>query len=121
MALLTPLLQTSTWRTLGVSGLFMISPLTGATSLGIHPSTPTEESITHKAMLFLSIRDISVAVPIILYAMQGKNKEMGMLITAWTVVFGVDTWVAGSGGAAVGCLIGGTVFNLFVGLGLLGC
>ncbi|KAI5206983.1 hypothetical protein E4T38_03533 [Aureobasidium subglaciale] len=121
MALPTPLLQPSTWRTLGVSALFMISPLTGAASLGIHPSTPTEESINHKAMLFLGIRDISVAVPIVLYAMQGKNKEMGMLITAWTVVFGVDTWVAGSEGAAVGGLIGGTVFNLFVGLGLWGC
>lgn len=70
-------------------------------------------------MIFLGIRDVAVAVSLAWFYAEGKTKEMGVLISSWVLVCGVDTWVAREGPDGIGALIAGAVVVGCVGAGLL--
>jgi len=51
----------------------------------------------------------------------GKGKEMGVLVTAWTAVCVVDTWVAKDAWESIAGLCVDGLINVVVELGLLTC
>jgi hypothetical protein len=101
----------------------MLAPAVAAESLGVTPTTPEGRTITEKAMVFLGIRDVAAAAALIWFYTEGKEKEMGVLTTAWTLVCVTDTWVAIQGprgwDKGIWTLCGGAAVVAFVGLGLL--
>jgi hypothetical protein len=130
----THLLSPPTWRYLGLGltttyfalGLLSLArPLAAASSLGVYPKTPEGHAINRKSMVFLGIRDIAVASSVFWFYIEGKSREMGVLISSWLLVCGTDTWVAmeGLGGRrdkGVWVLVAGAVVTGVVGAGLLG-
>lgn len=127
-SLLTP----STWRLIGLGitttvfslgAWAIISPSAAANSLGVVPTTPEGHSINEKAMIFLGIRDLAVGAALFWFYYEGKDKEIGVLLTTWTGVCLVDTWVTTQGprgwDTGVWGLIGGAMAVAFGGLGLL--
>ncbi|OQE33078.1 hypothetical protein PENFLA_c001G10370 [Penicillium flavigenum] len=93
MAFPNRLFTPSTWRFIGLGlsttvlslgGLAILSPSLAAGSLGVNPTTPEGRDITDKAMIFLGIRDVAVAGALFLFYSEGKEKEMGVILTAWT-------------------------------------
>jgi hypothetical protein len=122
----------STWRFIGLGltttvfslgGLALLSPSVAAESLGVIHTTPEGCDITEKAMIFLGIRDIAVAGVLFWFYCEGKGREMGVILTAWTAVCVVDTWVTiqGPRGWDKGAwgLCGGAAVVALGGLGLL--
>ncbi|PKX97948.1 DUF4267 domain-containing protein [Aspergillus novofumigatus IBT 16806] len=100
------LLSRSTWRLVGLGltttvlslgALAIIAPSTAANTLGVVPTTLEGHSIAEKAMVFLGIRDLAAATALFWFYREGKEKEMGVLLTAWTGVCLVDTWVTTQG------------------------
>lgn len=132
MAFPNRLLTRSTWRLVGLGlttavfalgALAILAPPIAAKSLGVIATTPEGRTITEKAMVFLGIRDLAAAAALFWFYREGKDKEMGVLITAWTLVCVTDTWVATQGpkgwDEGIWALCGGAVVVAFVGLGLL--
>ncbi|KAF4202363.1 hypothetical protein CNMCM8927_000234 [Aspergillus lentulus] len=126
------LLTSSTWRLVGLGltttvfslgALAIIAPSTAADTLGVVPTTLEGRSIAEKAMVFLGIRDLAAATALFWFYREGKEKEMGVLLTAWTGVCLVDTWVTTQSprgwDKGVWGLIGGAMVVAFGGLGLL--
>lgn len=74
-----------------LGALAFLSRSVAAGSLGVIPTTPEGRDITEKAMIFLGIRDIAVACALFWLYGEGKEKEMGVILTAWTAVCVVDT------------------------------
>ncbi|KAE8338043.1 hypothetical protein BDV24DRAFT_166743 [Aspergillus arachidicola] len=122
----------STWRLIGLGltttvfslgALSIVAPSTAADTLGVVPTTTEGRNITEKAMVFLGIRDIAVAAAMFWFSREGKDKELGVLLTAWTVVCVVDTWVTIQGprgwDKGVWGLCGGAAVVMLGGLGLL--
>ncbi|OJJ07194.1 hypothetical protein ASPVEDRAFT_46552 [Aspergillus versicolor CBS 583.65] len=122
----------STWHLLGLGltttvfslGAFsLVAPSTAADTLGVVPTTAEGRHITEKAMVFLGIRDIAVAAAMFWFSREGKDKELGVLLTAWTAVCVVDTWVTIQGprgwDKGVWGLCGGAAVVILGGLGLL--
>lgn len=131
MAFPNRLFTRSTWRFIGLGlttivfslgSLALISPSVAASSLGVVPTTPEGREIADKAMVFLGIRDIAVAGALFWFHCEGKGKEMGAILTAWTVVCVVDTCVTIMGPRGwdngVWGLCGGAAVVAFGGLGL---
>jgi hypothetical protein len=132
MAFPNRLFTRSTWRLVGLGltttvfslgALCLVAPSTAAESLGVMPTTPEGSDITKKAMIFLGIRDLAVAAAMFWFSHEGKDKEMGVLLTAWTAVCVVDTGVTIQGprgwDEGVWGLCGGAAVVMFGGLGLL--
>jgi len=132
MAFPNHLLNPSTWRIVGLGlttsmfalgALSIVSPSTAASSLGVIPTTPEGHEVAAKGMVFLGIRDLAAATALSWYALEGKQKEMGVLTLAWTLVCVVDTWVATKGpigwDGGIWTLCAGAVMAAFVGLGLV--
>ncbi|PQE05145.1 hypothetical protein CJF31_00011036 [Rutstroemia sp. NJR-2017a BVV2] len=132
MAFPNRLLTKSTWRLVGLGltttmfglgALSIVSPPVAAESLGVLPTTSEGRTITRKAMVFLGIRDLAAAATLFWFHREGKEKEMGVLTTAWALVCVTDTWVATQGprgwDKGIWTLCGGAVMVAFVGLGLL--
>lgn len=75
-----------------------------------------------KAMQFLGIRDIAVGAALLWFHREGKQKEMGVVLTSWVLVCVVDTWIAAQGprgfDGGIWGLIGGATLMAFVGIGL---
>ncbi|KAL4992957.1 hypothetical protein BDV10DRAFT_180004 [Aspergillus recurvatus] len=122
----------STWRFIGLGlttsvislgALALLSPSTAAGSLGVIPTTSEGRDMTEKAMIFLGIRDIAVGGALFWFYTEEKIKEMGVILTAWTAVCVVDTWVTIHGprgwDKGVWGLCGGAAIVAFGGLGLL--
>ncbi|KAL2782386.1 hypothetical protein BJX66DRAFT_204712 [Aspergillus keveii] len=122
----------STWRLIGLGltttvfslgALCFAAPSTAAEALGIIPTTPEGRDIADKAMIFLGIRDLTVAAAMFWLSRQGKDTELGVLLTAWTAVCVVDTCVTIHGprgwDKGVWGLWGGAAVVMFGGLGLL--
>ncbi|OJJ67717.1 hypothetical protein ASPBRDRAFT_58805 [Aspergillus brasiliensis CBS 101740] len=122
----------STWRLIGLGlttsvfslGVFsIVAPSTAADTLGVVPTTTEGRNITEKTMVFLGIRDIAVAAAMFWFCREGKDKELGVLLTAWTAVCVVDTWITIQGprgwDKGVWGLCGGAAVVLLGGLGLL--
>ncbi|KAH6711343.1 hypothetical protein BKA61DRAFT_692993 [Leptodontidium sp. MPI-SDFR-AT-0119] len=132
MAFPNRLLTNSTWRLVGLGltttifalgSLSIIAPPVAAESLGVIPTTPEGRSITEKAMVFLGIRDVAAAGALFWFYREGKEKEMGVLTLAWTLVCVADTWVATKGprgwDQGIWVLCAGAVVVTFTGLGLV--
>lgn len=132
MAFPNRLLTHSTWRLVGLGltttifalgALAILAPPVAAESLGVTPTTPEGRIITEKAMVFLGIRDLAAAAALFWFYREGKEKEMGVLTTAWALVCVTDTWVATQGprgwDKGIWTLCGGAVVVSFVGMGLL--
>ena len=132
MAFPNRLLTHSTWRLVGLGltttifalgALAILAPPVAAESLGVTPTTPEGRIITEKAMVFLGIRDLAAAAALFWFYREGKEKEMGVLTTAWALVCVTDTWVATQGprglDKGIWTLCGGAVVVSFVGIGLL--
>jgi hypothetical protein len=132
MAFPHSLLSQSTWRQVGLGltttffalgVLALVSPTTAAKSLGVIPTSPEGHEINEKSMIFLGIRDVAVASTLFWFYIEGKNKEMGALTSAWVLVSVIDTWVAANGpngwDNGIWTLCAGTLVTAFVGLGLL--
>ncbi|KAH6689673.1 hypothetical protein F5X68DRAFT_204135 [Plectosphaerella plurivora] len=133
MSFFTSLLAPSTWRHVGLgltSTVFalgawgIISPFGAADALGVKPTSPEGHSIAQKAMIFLGIRDVAVAGALFEFHRTGKQREMGVLFVAWTLVCLVDTWVATKGprgwDRGIWGLCGGAAVVAFVGVGMCG-
>ncbi|KAH7397804.1 hypothetical protein BKA64DRAFT_48112 [Cadophora sp. MPI-SDFR-AT-0126] len=132
MAFPNRLLTPSTWRLVGLGltttifalgALAIVSPATAAESLGVIPTTPEGHEVAAKGMIFLGVRDIAAAAALTWYYYDGKQREMGVLTLAWTLVCVVDTWVATKGprgwDSGIWTLCGGAAVVTFVGLGLV--
>ncbi|CEL03964.1 hypothetical protein ASPCAL05099 [Aspergillus calidoustus] len=132
MAFPNRLFARSTWRLIGLGltttvfslgALCFVKPSTAAEALGVIPTTPEGREIANKAMIFLGIRDLAVAAAMFWFSHQGKDKELGGLLTAWTAVCVVDTLVTIQGPKGwdngVWGLWGGAAVVMFGGLGLL--
>ena len=132
MAFPNCLLSRSTWHLVGLGltttvfslgALSIFAPSVAADTLGVMPTTLEGRSITEKAMIFLGIRDVAVATALFWFYREGKAKEMGILLTAWTIVCVVDTLVTIQGprgwDKGVWGLWGGAVVVAVGGLGLL--
>lgn len=132
MAFPNRLLTPSTWRHvgLGLTGTILglgvwaiVAPPVAADSLGVTPTTSEGRTITEKAMVFLGIRDVAAAAALFWFHREGKQREMGVLTTAWTLVCVTDTWVAVQGprgwDSGIWTLCAGAVGVAFAGLGLL--
>lgn len=132
MAFPNRLFTGSTWRFIGLGltttvfslGVFsVVSPSDAASTLGVVPTTPEGHDIAKKAMIFLGIRDIAAGGALFWLHYEGNGKEMGAILTAWTAVCVVDTWVTILGPRGwdngVWGLIGGAAVVAFGGLGLL--
>lgn len=111
----------TTFFALGALAIF--APTTAAESLGVIPTTSEGHAVNEKSMIFLGIRDVAAASALFWYHHEGKHKEMGVLITAWTLVCVMDTWVATKGpkgwDSGIWTLCGGGVVVALGGLGLL--
>ncbi|KAH8771001.1 hypothetical protein F5883DRAFT_52940 [Diaporthe sp. PMI_573] len=132
MAFPNRLLAHSTWRFLGLGlsttffglgALAILSPPAAADSLGVVPTTPEGTAMAEKGMVFLGIRDVAAAAALFWFYREGKEKEMGVLTTAWTLVCVTDTCVAMQGprgwDKGIWALWGGAGVVAFVGLGLM--
>jgi hypothetical protein len=132
MAFPNRLFTRSTWRLIGLGltttvfslgTLCLVAPPTAAESLGVIPTTPEGRDFAEKAMIFVGIRDLAVAATMFWFCRHGKDKELGVLLTAWTAVCVVDTCVTIQGpkgwDKGVWTLWGGAAVVLFGGLGLL--
>jgi hypothetical protein len=132
MAFPNHLFTRSTWRFIGLGltttvfslgALALLSPSVAAGSLGVTPTTPEGRDITEKAMIFLGIRDMAVAGALFWFYSGGKEKEMGVILAAWTAVCVMDTWVTTQGprgwDKGVWGLCGGAAVVALGGLGLL--
>jgi hypothetical protein len=132
MAFPNRLLTHSTWRLIGLGltttvfslgALSIVVPSVAADTLGVTPTTSEGRSITEKAMVFLGIRDLAAATALFWFYRERKEKEMGVLLTAWTAVCVVDTWVTIQGprgwDKGVWALCGGAAVVAVGGLGLL--
>lgn len=132
MAFPNSLLTHPTWRVLGLGlatavfglgALAIVAPPTAGESLGLIPTTQEGRSMTEKAMVFLGIRDVAVAGTLFWFYSERKEKEMGVLTTAWVLVCVTDTLVATQGprgwDKGIWTLWGGAAVTAFVGLGLL--
>jgi hypothetical protein len=132
MAFPNSLFASSTWRLIGLGltttvfslgALCLAAPSTAAETLGVIPTTPEGREIANKAMIFLGIRDLAVAAAMFWFSRHGKDKEVGVLLTAWTAVCVVDTLVTIQGpkgwDKGVWGLWGGAAVVMFGGLGLL--
>ena len=132
MAFPNRLLTRSTWRLVGLGltttifglGVLAIaSPAVAAEALGVVPTTPEGREVADKGMVFLGVRDLATAAALYWYYYEGKQKEMGVLTLAWTLVCVVDTWVATQGpkgwDSGIWTLCGGTAVVVFVGSGLV--
>lgn len=132
MAFPNCLLARSTWRLIGLGlsttlfslgGLAIFAPSVAADTLGVAPTTFEGHSVTQKTMVFLGIRDMAIATALFWFYREGKEKEMGVLLTAFTGVCVVDTWLTAQGprgwDKGVWGLVGGTMAVAFGGLGLL--
>ncbi|KAH7063738.1 hypothetical protein B0J12DRAFT_643915 [Macrophomina phaseolina] len=132
MAFPNRLLSHSTWRLVGLGltttvfalgALALVSPPAAADSLGVVPTTQEGRAVNEKAMVFLGIRDVAAAVALFWFYHERKEKEMGVLISAWTLVCVADTLVATQGprgwDKGVWTLWAGAGVVAFVGLGLL--
>ncbi|KAK4233732.1 hypothetical protein C8A03DRAFT_47781 [Achaetomium macrosporum] len=132
MAFPNRLIPPSTWRHVGLGltatvfalgALAILAPPVAADSLGVVPTTSEGRAITEKAMVFLGIRDVAAAAALFWFYREGKQKEMGVLTTAWTLVCVTDTWVAVQGprgwDKGIWTLCAGAVVVAFAGLGLL--
>ena len=127
------LLSHSTWQRVGLgTSLLMfglgawalIAPSPAANSLGIEGAATEEgRKLTHKAMQFLGIRDVAVAVSLLWFHQERNSKAMGVLLTSWILVCVTDTWIAAHGvrgfDSGIWALCGGAAVMAFVGLGLL--
>lgn len=80
-----------------LGALSIASPATAAKALGVFPTTPEGHEVAAKGMVFVGVRDIAAAAALSWYAWEGKQREMGVLTLAWTLVCVVDTWVATTG------------------------
>jgi len=132
MAFPNRLLAPSTWRHVGLgltATLFalgawpIVAPTAAADILGVTPNTSEGRAVTEKTMVFLGIRDLALATALLWFHCEGKQREMGVAITAWTLVCVTDTWVAAQGprgwDQGIWGLCAGTVAVAFVGLGLV--
>lgn len=132
MAFPNQLLAPSTWRLVGLGltttifglgALAILAPPTAAESLGVIPTTAEGRTVTEKAMIFLGIRDIAVASTLFWFYREGKDRDMGVLTLAWTLVCVTDTWIATKGpkgfDGGIWALCAGAAVTAFVGLGLL--
>lgn len=132
MAFPNRLLTQPTWRLVGLGltttvfalgVLAIVAPPAAADALGVNPSTAEGRAVAAKGMIFLGIRDLAAAAALFWFYRDGKNKEMGVLTTAWTLVCVTDTWVATQGprgwDKGIWTLCGGAAVVAFVGLGLL--
>ncbi|KAH8777591.1 hypothetical protein F5883DRAFT_236044 [Diaporthe sp. PMI_573] len=132
MAFPGALLAPSTWRTVGLGltttvfslgVLSIVAPVTAADSLGVVPTTPEGYTMAQKATTFLGIRDLAVGGALYWFYYEGKQREMGILLTMWTTVCVVDTWVAIDGprgwDKGIWGLCGGALLIVIGGLGLL--
>ncbi|CZR68867.1 uncharacterized protein PAC_18767 [Phialocephala subalpina] len=132
MAFPNRLLTPPTWRLVGLGltttifalgALAIVSPAVGAESLGVIPTTLEGREVAGKGMIFLGVRDLAAAGALYWYYFEGKQKEMGVLTLAWTLVCVVDTWVATQGpkgwDSGIWTLCGGAAAVTFVGLGLV--
>jgi hypothetical protein len=103
--------------------LALVAPSTAADTLGVVPNTAEGRNISDKATVFLGIRDIAVAAAMFWFSRAGKDNELGVLLTAWTAVCVVDTWVTIQGprgwDKGVWGLCGGAAVVMLGGLGLL--
>jgi hypothetical protein len=79
-------------------------------------------------MTFLGVRDLAIAAALLWFHREGKQREMGVVITTFTLVCVTDTWVAASAaakrgwresGGGVWALGAGTVAVAVAGLGLV--
>ncbi|KAK5172106.1 uncharacterized protein LTR77_003744 [Saxophila tyrrhenica] len=128
------LLPNSTWRHIGLGltttvfalgGLALINPPAAGAALGVTPTTPEGREINEKSMIFLGIRDVAVAGAMAWFWREGKDREVGVLLTAWVAVCVTDTWVAQWGkerwdGGIWGLVAGAVVVGL-AGAGLVQC
>jgi hypothetical protein len=132
MAFPRRLLSHSTLRLIGLGltttvfslgALCLFAPSVAADSLGVTPTSLEGHNITEKAMIFLGIRDLAVGIALFWFYRDRKEKEMGDLLTAWTTVCVVDTWVTTQGpkgwDKGVWGLCGGAAVVALGGLGLL--
>ncbi|KAF1968530.1 hypothetical protein BU23DRAFT_583203 [Bimuria novae-zelandiae CBS 107.79] len=113
------LLSPSTWRNLGLGlttafvglgALALFAPTAAADSLGVVPTTPESHAVNEKGMVFLGIRDVAVAAALAWFYAERKDREMGVLTTAWTLV----GWDKG-----IWTLWGGAGVVAFIGTGLI--
>lgn len=126
------ILSQNSWRHVGLGlattmlalgGLAIFAPATAGKSLGVIPTTSEGRAINEKSMIFLGIRDVAAASALLWFHYEGKEKEMGVLIAAWTLVCVTDTWVATQGpkgwDKGIWLLCGGALIVVLGGLGLL--
>jgi hypothetical protein len=106
MAFPNRLLSYSTWRYLGLGltatffalgTLAIVSPAAAAESLGVIPTTPEGYAVNQKGMAFLGIRDVAASAALLWFYAEGKSREMGIMITAWTLVCVTDNILAMDG------------------------
>jgi hypothetical protein len=106
---------------LGLMGL--VSPAKAASSLGVEPTTTEGREVADKGMAFLGIRDVVTAVALFDFYRTGKQREMGVVFTAFTLVCVTDTLIATKGprgwDGGVWTLWAVAAVNVVVGLGLL--
>lgn len=100
------LLSHNTWSHVGLGltatvfalgALAIVAPETAGSSLGVIPTTLEGRAVNEKAMVFLGIRDVAVSSALFWFFREGKQKEMGVIMTAWTLVCVTDTWIAKDG------------------------
>lgn len=132
MAFPHDLLSVNAWRhvglgltttVFGLGALAIFAPETAGKSLGQIPTTPEGRAMNQNSMVFLGIRDVSVALVLFWLHNEGKQKEMGVIFSAWTLVCVVDTWIATKGlrtrdGGMWSLCVGGVVTAL-AGAGLV--
>ncbi|KAL2797290.1 hypothetical protein BJX66DRAFT_108339 [Aspergillus keveii] len=132
MAFPNRLFSLPTWRLIGLGltttvfslgTLCLVAPSTVAEALGVIPTTPEGRDFAEKAMIFAGIRDLAAAAAMYWFSGHGKDKELGVMLTAWTAVCVVDTCVAIQGpkgwDKGVWALWGGAAVVMSGGLGLL--
>ena len=79
---------------LGLGTLSLFAPNAAADALNVRPTTPEGQTITKKAMGFLGVRDVAVAGSLLWFYRGNQLKEMGVLMSSWTLVCVVDTYIA---------------------------
>lgn len=126
------LLSPSTWRLLGLgmtTAIFslgaaaILQPLKAADMLGVASTTPERRDAIEKSIVFLGARDLCIATALFWLHCEGKQREMGILMTSGITIYVLDIWVAAQGprgwDAGVWALTGAAAIGTIVGLGLL--